>query len=64
MGLTKGKLIEKYPKEVMHCLRNTSLPYEYEWTCLSCGYNVIEGIIQFTKIQRGKISFYQPTKIF
>ena len=31
--------------------------YEYEWTCLSCGYNVIKGKTELTKFQRKKVNF-------
>ena len=32
--------MKKYDKLLIHCLQNTFLPFEYEWTCNSCGYNV------------------------
>ena len=53
----------------MHCNRNTLLPYEYEWTCFSCGYNVIKRKHELSKIQRKKINFinrlkYAEQKIF
>ena len=40
MELSEDEIIEKYGKKCLHCNRNTLLPYEYEWTCLSCNYNV------------------------
>ena len=41
MEKTEDEIYEKYGKKCLHCNRNTLLPYEYEWTCLSCNYNVI-----------------------
>ena len=38
MELTEDEIIQK---RCMHCNRNTILPYEYEFTCFSCGRNVI-----------------------
>ena len=40
MKSTEDEIIEKYAKKCGHCKRNTLLPYEYEFTCLSCGFNV------------------------
>ena len=40
MELTEDEIIEKYGKKCLHCNQNCLLPYEYEWTCLSCGFNV------------------------
>ena len=34
------------------------LPYEYHWTCISCGYNVTKRKKnELTKIQRKKLNF-------
>ena len=41
MAMTEDEIIEKYAKRCMHCTRNT-LPYEFEGTFTSCGYNVIK----------------------
>ena len=35
MELTEDEIIGKYAKQCKHCLRNSLLPYEYEWTCTS-----------------------------
>ena len=51
MKLTEDKNIKKCGKHCGHCSRNTLLPYECEWTCFSCGYNVIERKHQLSKIQ-------------
>ena len=40
MELTEDEFIQKYGKTCGHCKRNTLLPYEYEFTCTTCGYNV------------------------
>ena len=40
MHLTEVEIVQKYAKHCGHCNRNTLLPYEYEWTCVSSGYIV------------------------
>ena len=55
MTLSEDEIIQKYAKQCSHCKRNTSLPYEYEYTCLSCGYNVIKRKHELSKIQRKKL---------
>ena len=69
MELTEDEIIQKYAKKCLHCNRNTLLPYEYEYTCFSCGYNVIKRKNELSKIQRKKINFinrlkYAEVKIF
>ena len=69
MELTEAEIIEKYAKQCRHCNRNTLLPYEYEFTCFSCGYNVNKRKNELSKIQRKKINFinrlkYAEQKIF
>ena len=69
MNLSEDQIIEKYAKNCGHCNRNTLLPYEYEYTCLSCGYNVNKRKHELSKIQRKKINFinrlkYAEQKIF
>ena len=63
MELTEDQIIEKNGKYFGHCNRNTLLPYEYAWTCFSCGYNVIKRKHELSKIQRKKNKFYQSSKI-
>ena len=53
MELTVDENIQRYAKK--HCNRNTLLPYEYEFTCISCGYNVIRRKHDLFKKQRKKI---------
>ena len=69
MELSEDEIIQKYGKQCRHCNRNTLLPYEYEWTCFSCGFNVNKRKHELSKIQRKKINFinrlkYVEVKIF
>ena len=52
MNLSEDQIIEKYAKNCGHCRRNMLLPYEYEYTCFSCGYNVNKHKHELSKIQR------------
>ena len=62
MELTEDEIIEKYGKRCGHCNRNTLLPYEYEFTCFSCGVNVIKRKNELSKIQRKGINFINRLK--
>ena len=62
MELTEDEFTQKYSKNCGHCNRNTLLLYEYEYTCLSCGYNVIKRKHALSKIQRKKINFINRSK--
>ena len=69
MELSENQIIEKYAKICLHCNRITLLPYEYEFTCLSCGNNISKRKHELSKIQRKKINFinrlkYAEVKIF
>ena len=69
MSLTEDQRVEKYGKPCGHCNPNILLPYEYEFTCISCGYNVNKRKHELSKIQRKKINFinrlnYAEVKIF
>ena len=69
MELTEDEIIQKYAKQFRHCNRNTLLTYEYEFTCIACGYNVNKRKHELSKIQRKKINFikrlkYAEQKIF
>ena len=55
MELTEDQIIEKSVEHCGHCMQNTLLPYEYDWTCVSCGYNVIKRTHELSKIQRKTI---------
>ena len=41
MELSEDGIILKNAKQCKHCSRITILPYEYEFACISCEYNVI-----------------------
>ena len=56
MNLSEDQIIEKNDKQCGHCKRNTLLPYEYECTCIACGYNIIKRKSELSKIQRKKLS--------
>ena len=69
MELTEDEIIQKYGTLSKHCDRNMSLPFEYEFTCMSCGYNVIKRKHELSKIQQKRINFinrlkYAEHKIF
>ena len=69
MEITEHEIIQKNAKTCGHCNRNTLLPYEYEFTCFSCGYNVCKRKHELSKIQRKEINFlnrlkYAEQKIF
>ena len=55
MELTEDEKIIKHAKKCGQCNRNTLLPYENEFTCISCGYNVIKRKHELSKLQRKKI---------
>ena len=69
MRLTEDEYLQKYARNCGNCNRNTLLPYEFEYTGFSCGYNVIERKHELSKIQRKKMNFiirlkYAEQKIF
>ena len=69
MELTEDEIIQKYGKQFRHCNRNTLLPYEYEYTCFSCGFTLIKRNHELTRIQRKRINSinrlqYAELKIF
>ena len=62
MELTEDELVQKYGKRCGHCNGNTLLPYENEFTCFSCGFNVSKRKHELSKIQRKKINFINRLK--
>ena len=68
MELTEDEIIEKYGKNCGCCRPNRLLPYEYEWACFSCRFNVNKRKHELSKIQRKKNFFnrlkYAEVKIF
>ena len=57
MEFKKDEFIQKYGKRCGHCNRNTLLPFEHEWTSISCGFNVNKTKNELSEIQRKKINF-------
>ena len=69
MELTEDEILQKHAERCRHCNGNILLPYEYEFTCITCGYNVNKRKHELSKIQRKKIDFmnrlkYAEVKIF
>ena len=62
MQLTEDEIMKKNAELCGHCNRNTLLPYEYEFTCISCGFNLIKKKRDFSIIQRKKINFINRLK--
>ena len=54
MELTEDEIMQKYAKQFRHCSRNVLLAYEYEWSCLSCRYNLSKRKHELSKFQRKK----------
>ena len=52
--LSEDQIIEKYAKRCGHCNRNMLLPYEDEWNCFGCGYNINKRKHELSKIQKYK----------
>ena len=57
MELTEDEIIQKYAKQCPSCDNYALLPYEYEFTCLFCGQNIIKTKNQLSKNSRKKQSF-------
>ena len=62
MEMTEDQIIEKYAKRSGHCNRNTLLPYENEFACITCRYNLSKHKHEFSKKQRRKINFINRLK--
>ena len=54
MELTEEEIIQNYARHRGHCLRNNLIQYEYDISCISCGYNVVKRKYKLTKLQRKK----------
>ena len=54
MKLIEDVFSEKYGKQCMDGLRWTLLPLDYEWSCLSCGCNVMKRKNEITEMRRKK----------
>ena len=69
MQLAEDEITEKYAKPCGHCDRKVLLTYEFEWTCISCAFNVVKGKLELSEIPGKKINFinrlkYAEQKIF
>ena len=62
MQLSEDEIVQKYAKRCGLCNRNTLLPCEFEWTCVSCGFSLIKRKHEFSKTQREKINFINQLK--
>ena len=62
MELTEDEIIQKCAKHCGHCRLNTLVPYEYEWSCVSCCINLIKRKHELKKIQRKKLNFINRLK--
>ena len=62
MELTEDEIIQKDGEHCGHSNGNILLPYKFEWSCFSCGYDVIKRKRDFSKIQRKKINFINRLK--
>ena len=51
MELSEDEISQKHGKHCGHCKRDTLVPYKFEFTCISCGYNVIKRKHKLSKIQ-------------
>ena len=58
MAFTEDEIIQIYGERCGRCNRNSLLPYEYEFTRFSCGYNVNKRKHELCKIQ-GKKYLYK-----
>ena len=56
MQLAEDEIFEKSGQKCGNCNRNTLLPHEYVWTCISCGYDLIKRKRELSKMQRRKIN--------
>ena len=57
MQLSEDEIVKRYVKHCGHCNQITLLPYEYDLTCFSCGYNVIKRKDELAIIERKKTNF-------
>ena len=62
MELTEDETLRKYGKRCGHCNRKTLLPNQYEFTCVSCGYNINKQKHELSKTQRKKKNFIKRLK--
>ena len=56
------KLVKSMLNNADTAYKKTLLPYEYEFTCISCGNNVIKQKHEPTEMQQKKINFINRLK--
>ena len=67
MELTENEILQKNGKLCKNCNRNTLLPYEYEFTCIGFGFNLIKRNMNLPKFNVKKFINrlkYAELKIF
>ena len=50
MELIEDQIFENYAKQCKHCTRNFLSPYEYDYSCVARGFNVVKTKNEFKKI--------------
>ena len=63
MEITENQIIKNYAKHCGHCNQNTLLELEYDWTCVSCIYNVIKRKHELSKVQPKRKNINQLLKM-
>ena len=61
MELTEDEIIQKYGKR--WGIVTEILPYEYEYTCFSCGFNLIDKNTNSLKYNEKKNKFFESLRI-
>ena len=51
MKLIEDEIKRNYGKKCGNCYQNMLLPYEYEWSCFGCEYNVVKRKQELSKFQ-------------
>ena len=62
MQLSEDETIENYDEKIGHCNENTLVPYDYEFTCFSCRYNVLKRKHELSKTKRKKLNYINRLK--
>ena len=62
MQLSEDEVFENYGKKCGHCHQIMLLPYEFEFTCISCGYNVIKRQNEPSITQRKRMNLINSVK--
>ena len=62
MILGEDQILQKYAKKCLSCDRNGLLPYQYEWSCYFCNYNIMKQNHELTLTQRKRLTFSSRLK--